>query len=187
MFWYWFKVNDQLVCDWWLHQSVYMLKTLFWLQRYSDFSSSACSPQPFISVSFFLSDYLDGYPQYPLWFLCRFTYTNTKDSVTHHDFSVLNFLKLMQRPSEEVSFNRNIMGTCPSYRFVCFTFVGLIEVFFWEWHLSSAKLCESVRLREVPVLWDVYLKRFYHTTQKKSMNFTTVDSRLFEASRGIRI
>ena len=53
------------------------------------------------------------------------------------------------------------MEKCPSYRGVRLTIVRLIEVFLQETHLRSAWTCGSVRLREVSVLWDVRLKRFY--------------------------
>ena len=53
------------------------------------------------------------------------------------------------------------MEKCWSYRGVRIKIVRLIEVFLWETHLRSAGTCESVRLREVSVLWDVRLKRFY--------------------------
>ena len=45
---------------------------------------------------------------------------------------------------------------CPSNRGV-----RLIEVFLRERHLNSAETCKCVRLREVSVLWDVRLERFY--------------------------
>ena len=57
------------------------------------------------------------------------------------------------------------MRKCPSNGGVRLTVVCLIDVFLWERHLSSAGTCKSVRLREVSVLWDVRLKRFYCTSQ----------------------
>ena len=50
---------------------------------------------------------------------------------------------------------------CPSYGGIRLTVVRLTEVFLWERHLSSAGASESVRLREVSVLWDNRLKRLY--------------------------
>ena len=56
---------------------------------------------------------------------------------------------------------------CPSYGGVRLTFVRLIEIFLRERQLISAGTCETVRLREVSVLWDVRLKRFYYISSYK--------------------
>ena len=52
---------------------------------------------------------------------------------------------------------------CPFYGGVRLTVFRLTEVFLRKRHLSSAETSESVRLREVPVLWNVRLngRRIY--------------------------
>ena len=52
------------------------------------------------------------------------------------------------------------MKKCPSYRSVRLTVVRLIKVFLHGRQLRSAGTFESVRLREVSVLWNVRLKKF---------------------------
>ena len=67
------------------------------------------------------------------------------------------------------------MNRCLSNRGIRLTFVRLIEVFLWERHLCSAGTCESVRLREVSVVWDVRLQRFYCNV-KTSYTMTSIQT-----------
>ena len=83
---------------------------------------------------------------------------HTQENLVYHVFLLLDlnlFILLVLRGSMSMKIIHWDMELCPSYRGV-----RLIKVFLCERHLISAGTYESVRLREVSVLWDVRLKRF---------------------------
>ena len=53
------------------------------------------------------------------------------------------------------------MANYPSYRGIRLSLVCPIEFFLWERNLSSARVYEIIRLRELSTLWDARLKRFH--------------------------
>ena len=110
-----------------------MLEDLFWLQIYSNFSSSASLSPLCISVFFSLSDYRNSRPQQPLRFLCRFTYINTKYNIIHNHF-YFESLKFFTVSALRGNFRQKSLV--------------------WTW--------KSVRLTEVSVLPMSVLQRFFN-------------------------